>query len=1137
MNAPFTWEIIDVRDLGQDSNPRFKIDLEQNSKALEAYDLPEVKFNEIEKIVGRIQRGSFTSADAASVGKQLGELLFRDAAGGKLSQEAMASTKAVRFRAAAKRPKALRALLRWPWEMAVANWNESSPPLLERSLAHLPCARLVDGVAWPDASLERPRLLWGLTYPVDNPDLQVSPKDFEIAFAALQKRFPALDVRKSLTKDLDLGTLRVDIQKHAPHILVLLAHGKRVDDGPQILFKDGWHPVAKFAADVQHGRKVRVILLICCDLASGSTDDTGYGGASALVAEGAEAVVAMQGRILASDAADFLHALLLNSFDLKSLDEAVALARSAMKSDDRVAFLPTLFANNAIQGAVEGPRGVIKAYREGLQQCFNYLPKPRFYFERSKLEKSLRCRMESTGCLVLTGPIGVGTTQLVRKVLSTSDTTGTKGFLRPFIYIDFNEIDRTDEPVASLRSRFVERFQSQKELVGLHSDKPVAILNGADLAEKIHQAKITLILDHMPAELSDEEEQFWEEYFIETAKESNSGGLTVTINPPRKILYGNESSMEVGPLDAAQCAEFVNSHLPLWRLWADQITDSTKGSLALLDLWRVKYDAARPENMNVEDMIKDEGFTRQYIRLATNALDDHEFSGFSVLTRIVGTYDLQMAKDHLLRAVPKVTERLERLGLIVQVAGEERYYNPPWTRNAFESEFPDEISRANGIIVDSFVRRNPQEAIQELFAAPGGRPVLKAIQRASLEAGENELAKAIVLSANTGAASTDLLDLFDALDQRDPALLNITERLQVVQISVNLGLKRAKADLAKIKPDQIASDFLRARYLKLKAEILKDEEQARAVDEITQIYDEAIQLAQSHVAASADAKAVPADENWAELLSGLLQDYLSFHLFLIHRALKEVDAVVEQIRTLEGESGGYANALGACAEFEMKLPPDQIDWNRVARRLLTALEILKDSTNARYKVYITYQYAQYLRKNPNPVLEGAFDFYTQSAGLARQAGEPRREGLAVLRRVELGWKQLERLDVLTARAELDHVIQKLEGQQFDALTLRVLTNLYLLRGDLAKEAEDESSGPFYETACRTAGADVLQAQSDIALFKQALRAWLSGLRAKNLVVEAQKTLRSLEKAIELKLTLSVDYQDPWSLLEKLKHSP
>jgi hypothetical protein len=191
------------------------------------------------------------------------------------------------------------------------------------------------------------------------------------------------------------------------------------------------------------------------------------------------------------------------------------------------------------------------------------------------------------------------------------------------------------------------------------------------------------------------------------------------------------------------------------------------------------------------------------------------------------------------------------------------------------------------------------------------------------------LARAIATLADTGGASADLLSLFAALEECGQA--RATDLFRAAEIRVALG-KHQEAARSLEAPDirdainreNLLGSVFYGRYLKLRAAVLKDTRQHGAVAEIRQIYDEAIPLAKKH-AAEVDAK------EWKGLLSGLLQDDLAFRLFLTP-AESKVDERLQEIRNVEGEGDGYANALGACAEYEMKLPEATIDWNRALER-------------------------------------------------------------------------------------------------------------------------------------------------------------------------------------------------------------
>jgi len=243
--------------------------------------------------------------------------------------------------------------------------------------------------------------------------------------------------------------------------------------------------------------------------------------------------------------------------------------------------------------------------------------------------------------------------------------------------------------------------------------------------------------------------------------------------------------------------------------------------------------------------------------------------------------------------------------------------------------------------------------------------------------------------------------------------------------------------------------------------------------------------------------------------------------------LKTMEADVKELRRLLGDSPDFANDLCLLAEYELKRPEPEIDWDNVARKLLSGKRLLEGKGHDRYLAQCLYFYGEYLRRRPSPRLKEAVRAYKAAEKSGARAGDFRQIGRARRRWVNLEWRQLKTLKAREACRLLEEVIPPLEKQPEDAFSMRILERLYSLRAEIGKGLKKDSVIRFLVCACRAASEPVLQSASDRDRFGRAVRRYLDCMQEEDNFPGAQGFLEEFDARLHEKLNITVTINDPW----------
>jgi len=338
------------------------------------------------------------------------------------------------------------------------------------------------------------------------------------------------------------------------------------------------------------------------------------------------------------------------------------------------------------------------------------------------------------------------------------------------------------------------------------------------------------------------------------------------------------------------------------------------------------------------------------------------------------------------------------------------------------------------------------------------------------------------------------------------------------------ALNIAEPEIANQWFARIPRDLDRAsecRRLVLQAAILKDQGQANALPEILDCLTKATELMAEVT--------VKEQSEFAELRREIAFDSLPTALFLSREPAQSAASRLAPILP-QFWPQDKAHLLATLAEREMKEPANTANWAQVAEWVTAAATLVEGGTDDRTIAYCIYQQAQYLRKRPQARYDDAWRMYQKSRAAGERSGEPRREGLALLRLVELE-RSLPDLrqdaSVWPARrlVEVDRVVARLRQAQIDALTMRVLGRLQAVAATLESSA-DARHVRLTESA-RAFSAGVLSARIDNRMFAEVcLQVLNDDLAPSGDFLMAQRFLSSFRFDIEKRLGVTINVEKP-----------
>jgi hypothetical protein len=358
-------------------------------------------------------------------------------------------------------------------------------------------------------------------------------------------------------------------------------------------------------------------------------------------------------------------------------------------------------------------------------------------------------------------------------------------------------------------------------------------------------------------------------------------------------------------------------------------------------------------------------------------------------------------------------------------------------------------------------------------------------------------------------------------------------RLRAAELAQGLGRAKECEQILGAIPKERLTPYYGVKFLKVLAALWKDTKQHAGISEILGLYENSVPMARMGLAGRLrDRDAKPRD--WKKMLAELLHDRLMVRAFLEHAPREAIMADLEELKGLLDDSPEFGNELCLVAEYELKAPKQEIEWNAIEHRLLEAKRLLQAKGYDRYLSQCLYFYGEYLRRRPDPKPVDAAKAYREAGNMASRVGDHRRVGRAVRKWVALEWRMLKTLKATEGSEALDKAIAPLADRWEEALSMRVLERLYTLRAEIGKDLPVDPTKEFLMLACQAADQPVLQASSDNLRYGRAVRRYFGELKKAGNFAEAQQFLHNSQNSIRKRLGLQPTVSDPWAFYGELQ---
>jgi hypothetical protein len=1055
-----------------------------------------------------------------------------------------------------------------PWEITalVANSSSNGRPELRRFFAQYPVTRLIQGK--PPESMPQGRLR--VYYCIANPshrDVDLfKGEEFRNGLETIFRQLPMIDAKASQMEmgDPSARLALQEISEFRPHIFIFIGHGdssQKKSTRPQLLFEK-WIDLEEIAQGLLKAGSALLAMLICCDMTRRNDAIGSWSGAHRLAQMGVPGIVAMQGDVEPDFAQVFTEQLIVNLLKGVPVSRAVSKSRDAgshRRTEMLQAFLPAVFTNeNAPPDLI---RETLRDYRDAMAGLSQELSDPRIYLKRPALEEHIAQLFHERGLRIIAGGYGYGKTSLISRVIRGRRTGSNKVPVRPVFYLGCDQPNfssASPDPLFQLIGQALDKaaaLLSQKDPIDEKGDLLTAASPGSFFTT-LDRKNVIVVVDNFRFPKNKEQRDLWGKVFRAAAMMKETL-LILSASVPGQILADVPPAdmVRVAPFSLDETRAFLEQFVPSYAMMARhhsgldrRIYRRTGGIPQFLNLIRLNAQETSPSlGSMVPRGLLSGHVADAYLRKIAPLLSKEEINCLFRLCWLSKMTSFELAREYLDPSAQKNAVRaLERMGIakITMLDGAEFCYVPTAIRQAVRHSMPLQLKQAASWITVQFESYLPEDdnEIGKFFRyiarRAGGLALLDCVQRAYIATGEAPKAAAIATLADSSRLDNRAIyalyhSVLENARPKDPTFyLRAAELAQLVgHQSETLSIlkrivNRAGPSVHNKNSGAALTPYYRVQYLKILATIMKDTKQHAAIPQLRRIYEKAIPLAKKGVAGKLVDKEA-SEENWKSLLSDLLHGRLTVRAFLDHSPMKMIMADLEELKQLMGHRPEFADELCLVAEYELKAPDKQIDWSGVAGKLLEAQELLEGSGLDRSLAQCLYFYGEYLRRKPRPRLKEARDAYRESEKAASRAGEARRVGRARRKWVELEWRLLRALKAEKACALLEEAIHPLRGSTNDALTLRVLERLYTLRAEIGSEVPHDATDKFLLRACQAGAAPVLQAKSDQERFGKALRRYLDALEQEQNFRGAQAFLERYMRAIQQKLGLTPDLDDPW----------
>jgi hypothetical protein len=1018
-----------------------------------------------------------------------------------------------------------------PWESAAIG-AESLPDdtgaLFERLLASLPVCRLVPasspGVVIGEC---RPRVMLCISNPpgIDGGQILIGP--IETACEQALQLYPVFQLRK-LRGPLIWPTVNSEIRRFRPNILILVGHGSSpAGENPTLAFvrvgdKGGVdrRPVAELGESLALAKSCCLVALFACDLVRTS----GYSAACELVRHGLGEVLAMQGSVEQQCARVALVEVLSQLVAGAPLPAAAAAARRACSAHPH-AILPAVFrASDRNQNASE-LAALSALYSQALGSLYARVSETRPMLKRAVLQRSVEQLLSGAGVAAVTGPFGNGSSTVLRAAVAAvlEEPVGRKS--RPVLYIDCDrrpghlplsdwvsdQLAAAINPHPVLRplnaSAFVERTDSGEKL-------------GAFAVE----AEISIVLDNLPLLVTSEDKAFVEG-FASAYRRPDSHACLLLAGGGELVDSANAmATVNVLPLSLDETEVFANELIPGAN--GQELYQRNGGTLLLLDEERRRRtQSGRPTKM----LDGDRSILELYLERLEEWLSPEAQEAAARLAFFPYPIALRIVQELVMPDLPHAPEVLLDAGLAMSFEDNTITWLliPDRKSDAIRTRKSDDNEKIGQTLAKWFLERydkSRDETIRTVTELPGASEYLKIVQLCLVNIDRIDAAVFLPLGAQgTRINASGLFELFkQSVQILDLAGTNDQDILAEIflagsKVALNIGESETAEQWFLRIPEKL-DRILECRRLGLKAAILKDKRQASALDEILQCFVKAAELVSD----------VPPEQQgeFNELRRELAFDSLPTALFLNREPAESAAKRLESIFPLVSQQE-KGQLLATLAEREMKEPKP--NWRRVADWVTEAASAVENGSDERARTYCLYQQAQYLKLRPEPRYPEAWKTYQKSWAVGKLAGEPRREGLALLRIIELerDSEQL-RKDPSTwptqRLIEVDTIAARLRPAK-DALSSRALGRLQSVSASL--EHNLDSRRERLTQAARAFSVSALSSRTDDRHFAEVcLQALELDLQPTGDFLLLQRFLSSFRFEIKRRFGIDIDLDKP-----------
>lgn len=1019
-----------------------------------------------------------------------------------------------------------------PWEAAA--WGCSPLPaaedeLFDRLLAAQPICRTIDG---PSNAVQieacRPRLLLCLSNPPGIDGGQVAVGQFRTICTQAIGENPIFHAHEIAPTPSWCSTA-ARIREFRPNVFIFVGHGSSDPGGgaPTLAFvRDGdlggveRVPVKQIAEELVRAKSCSQVALIACD----TVRTSGYSAAQALIRAGIAEVVAMQGSIEQQCAKGFFAALLYEILSGVGLAKAVSAARRMARKHPH-AILPVAFRSEFVNGKGSQLARFKELYERAIAKLTARVDANELTLERAALQREVEVSLDRVGMVAIRGGFGNGASTLLRAALRAS-LSAPSPRRRPIIYLDAEQ--RSGE--APLAEWIRQELNSVDESYPVLRPKSCPALTEcaptlAAIGDWAASAEITLVLDNLPPRPTESEIAVVSTLITSYRNTQCRSLLVLGGEEPLLDLANGAFEITIPALSMPETAAYAQAYLP--GADVNQLFSRTGGTLLLLDGER--RQRRRPlSTVAIAYSLNDT--SDRYIEHLGKWLSPNARKAAACLALFPTALQLELVNTFLVADNPGALRELLESGLAqsFDARSQKWIFIPEQKSEALRRQWSEEARTAQQDLTATFVERyrnDPEGTLKMIAPIGGAASYLRTIQPYL------ELQDSILLpidAAGKGLSAGVLLDLFRyaiealvALESESILVRNAGIVLEGVRTALNVGQNDLVEKWLKLLEAPLEAP-IEARKLALVAAYLKDKAQVGAWDEISRCYSQAMEII---------AHAAPEEQRECEALrSEIVMDSLPTALFL---GGESATTAADRLEPLLGSLLPPERALLFATLAEREMKERSANWTKVADWIIDAKSAADAQADARVRTYCAYQYGKYLSRRQPPRFADAWQAYEQSRLAGHEAAEPRREGLALLRLVELERDQPQ-LRIVPGKWPRDRLteIDALEprlGETRDSLGARVYGRLQHLGAQLDSNEADRQRRLMKGT--RSFCAPNLRASSDLRnLAKICVFALGRYLHEADDFLWVQRFLGSFRRDIAQRLEIEVDLDKPEACL-------